>query len=234
MKIEKVTFTGFDDLTSYAGMVDISQNYPWVEWGILVSMHHSGKSARYPSPEIIKEMFGYMSRRPAARPNFAMHVCGVYCRKILRGDWQIFEDMPFLVGEFKRIQLNFHDEKTSYDTEKFINSIKVRSGLDIIFQVDNNNRKVFDCFRQYQWAAPLFDLSGGAGIVPEEWPRHEGKLCGYAGGLGPHNLNEELMKIEYVVDDGRIWIDMETHVRTNGFFDLKKVEKCLEILKPWI
>ena len=84
-------------------------------------------------------------------------------------------------------------------------------------------------------AVPLFDISGGRGIVPKEWPKQKG-YCGYAGGLSPDNLQEQLEKIEKVVDDVPIWIDAETHLRSpdNSILDLDKVRSFLEIARPWV
>ena len=87
------------------------------------------------------------------------------------------------------------------------------------------------------FAVPLFDLSGGAGILPESWPKAKGEYCGYAGGLSPENLEEQLEKIKCVVDeDQKIWIDVETHVRSSDDkqFDLDKVRKFLEISKRYV
>ena len=39
------------------------------------------------------------------------------------------------------------------------------------------------------------DKSGGAGIVPEEWSEPIAWYNGYAGGLGPQNLEEQLSLI---------------------------------------
>lgn len=55
----------------------------------------------------------------------------------------------------------------------------------------------------------LFDTSSGFGILPEKWPELLPELyCGYAGGLGPDNLQEQLEKIESVIGDNEIWVDM--------------------------
>jgi len=59
---------------------------------------------------------------------------------------------------------------------------------------------------------------------------------GYAGGLGPENLAEQLPLIGQAAGDCRIWVDMESRVRSDNDrqFDLAKVRKCLEIAKPFI
>ncbi len=47
MKIDKVTLTGADDSVRPAELVEISQQYPLVEWGILFSKSQQG-TARFP------------------------------------------------------------------------------------------------------------------------------------------------------------------------------------------
>ena len=73
--------------------------------------------------------------------------------------------------------------------------------------------------------------------MPEYWCGPIHIYNGYSGGLGPDNLESELRKIEQVTKpEDEIWIDMETKIRSddNKTFDLNKVRRCLEIVKPWI
>ena len=41
MKLTKVTLTGADDFTDPKRLIEISREYPFVEWGILFSLKHS-------------------------------------------------------------------------------------------------------------------------------------------------------------------------------------------------
>jgi hypothetical protein len=84
---------------------------------------------------------------------------------------------------------------------------------------------------------PLFDASHGAGVSPNAWPAAryrdaEDRLLyhGYAGGLGPENIADELGKIAAAAGDARVWIDMETRVRTDDLaaLDLGKVRSVLK------
>ena len=79
----------------------------------------------------------------------------------------------------------------------------------------------------------LFDESGGRGKRgdwPDPWPVLPGMRCGYAGGLGPDNVDEALEFVERH-PDARIWLDMESGVRTNDWMDLEKVEAVCQ--KAW-
>jgi phosphoribosylanthranilate isomerase len=73
----------------------------------------------------------------------------------------------------------------------------------------------------------LFDQSGGRGIETTEWETPlENKICGYAGGLGPQNINEQFSLIQSVADRP-FWIDMEGKIRTEDILDLAL---CKEVL----
>ena len=57
-----------------------------------------------------------------------------------------------------------------------------------------------------------------------------GVECGYAGGLGPDNVVEQVQKISQHVDpSASIWIDMERRVRSDDdkWLDLGKVRTVL-------
>jgi phosphoribosylanthranilate isomerase len=52
-------------------------------------------------------------------------------------------------------------------------------------------------------------------------------LCGYAGGLSPDNVESQIKLIRKVAS--HFWIDAETGLRTNGEFDLTKVEQFIDL-----
>jgi hypothetical protein len=90
------------------------------------------------------------------------------------------------------------------------------------------------------WPNPIYLKSTESGQVLNRWDYH-----GYAGGLGPDNLEEQIPRIleaasykgfSKEIQEGDIWIDMETKVRSDQDrqFDLEKVEHCLEIAAPHI
>ena len=57
---------------------------------------------------------------------------------------------------------------------------------------------------------------------------------GYAGGISPDNVADKLTYLFENVRDGEFWIDMESGVRTDDWFDLDKVRRVLEICQPII
>ena len=72
----------------------------------------------------------------------------------------------------------------------------------------------------------LFDTSGGKGLHPIAFPEYPGHFCGYAGGIGPRNVLHTLDAINAPSDN--YWIDMESGVRSDGWFDLEKVKQVCE------
>ena len=99
-------------------------------------------------------------------------------------------------------------------------------------EVDGINDHLVSCARNEEInAVPLYDLSGGAGIVPDSWPvQVPGIYSGYAGGLGPGNVLAEVERINKSArEDGLAWIDMETKVRTpdDSRLDCGAVERVL-------
>jgi hypothetical protein len=122
--------------------------------------------------------------------------------------------------------------------------------VQFIFQIDGDgqNAHLNSLFAVLDRASGidivgLFDVSGGAGILPGAWPKpffmlddEQYDYHGYAGGLGPDNLTEQIPLITKSADGARHWIDMESGVRSKNDveFDLAKVRRCLEIAKPFV
>lgn len=230
MKIDKVTITGADDSTDVDWMIETSKKFPFVEWGLLVLTH--GGSPRFPSNEWLHTLrvgSGYSDTFMA----LSLHVCGKWVRDICAGDWgPLMDAHGKTIQHCNRIQLNFHNYKYKFG-QLFFASMGIIGSRQLIFQIDAVNTDLAAMARTGNIdAVPLFDMSGGAGVVPESWPVQEpGVYSGYAGGLGADNILTEIKKIDQVAgNDSTIWIDMETRVRTldNKELDQSAVESVLE------
>lgn len=236
MILNRVTFTGADDSINPETLIPISEAYPHVEWGILFRSDPASTTysyvPRFPSYDWVQKL----NPLPASM-NFCAHLCGVpVVQLLLNGE-------HFLTSRFKRSQLNFHGENVSNffpNAKTHLANVLDEWGGQFIFQCDGvNDHMVMD------WVAsglgvPLFDTSSGAGVTPgqlgETWPQlWPDTYCGYAGGLGPHNLPAELTgPIAQAAGDGTIWIDMETKVFTRSKFDLDKCLDVLEKVAPYV
>lgn len=230
--LDRITFTGPDDGTDFNQLIQISNQHPYVEWGILASISQGGYP-RYPSQKWFKTI------QPEAKLQLSLHLCGRWVRYLLVGEITFPTE---LLEPFQRVQLNFHAERTDCKPQEFAKALETLGPKQFIFQIDgvhgNQHLTALKEINPKINAVPLFDISGGAGILPDSWPKPQPEFDyhGYAGGLGPDNLATQIPLIKQAANNARIWIDMETKVRSpdDRNFMLDKVNTCLELAKPHI
>ena len=230
MALKRVTITGADNNTVVADMLDISRKYPFVEWGILVSKNSEG-TTRFPNRDWMHDLYICAQNNI----NLSMHICGTWTRQLMAGVLN-FSELPALFHRCQRVQINTHAERLC-STSKMFEQLSSDKEHEFIFQIDGINDHL-------HWAAKnrglncsgLFDLSHGAGILPSKWPIAPSidNWAGYAGGIGPENVERELRKILFASKTD-VWIDMETRVRTDDdkCLDLDKVTAVLNICAPF-
>jgi hypothetical protein len=228
--LHTVTITGADDATDIDELVDLSAEFPFVEWGVLVSRSQEG-SIRFPSRNWI-DQFGIAVQKHKLRS--AMHVCGRWVSDLLNGELHR-DELPSAVDFAQRIQINSWGRS-------------LQSFSDFHWSATDKNSKCFI----FQWSAVgeflanraiqngfsavgLFDGSGGQGKSPDTWPspHSTGVPMGFAGGLGPTNVLSQLLKIEDAAGTREFatWIDMEGRVRTDDTpakLDMGRVRSVLE------
>ncbi len=246
--LRQVTVTGADDSVTRNEIYTLTHRFPFVEWGILLSKNNEG-GPRFPSLRWIE---GLVSARTTDL-NLSGHLCGTWVRDIVEGGRMFLDERPQLATAFGRYQLNFHAiPHMLKDIDAYFDALVALAGephglRKIICQVDGVNSLLYHRARSQAAghrgidAVALYDISGGAGVLPSEWPEPMGDYCGYAGGLSPDNLPAQLAKIEERITNPNgsyyhIWIDAETHLRSrnNQQFDLDKVARFLEIAEPFV
>jgi hypothetical protein len=232
MNLDRVTVTGADDSIKPEDLVPLTEKYPFVEWGILFSGSRQG-GPRYPSDGwISKLMHPAMQNR---LPNLCAHLCGKWVRDlVLDGKATWWEKYRGYAEIFKRVQLNFHGQ--FHKAGKGFSGRLKNLEHDFILQHDGVNDATILALGADLPVSPLFDRSGGAGVLPASWPKPIWKYQGYAGGLSPENIEDELHRILDAAGESRIWIDVETRVRSedDGRFDLGKVELFLKRCQPFV
>lgn len=244
--LKQVTITGADDKVRIPDLLELHRKYPFLELGILVGTMQG--IARFPTTEWIQEL---VRARADINLKLSLHVCGGPLREIVeQGSLNRLFDERKLRGShlyFKRIQLNLSALSADPDGP-FKNVGKVASNIlqsiarwdgkpEVIFQ--NAGQLDLDCMGEVKKlckASILFDASGGRGVCPLEWPQPVGTgECGWSGGLGPHNLVDELPKIHSIVNPGRnFWIDSETGCRENEELSLDRCDRFLSVADKWI
>lgn len=225
--LQHITFTGIDEKTDIKALQEIQRAYPFVEFGVLVAKNWKENGNRYPDPE-------WLGGLHYAGLNLSCHVCGSYARAITQKlEWShliaLLGDKKYL---FNRCQINIAGteptEKTFFlRTPPFFKEI-------IIQQKSVDEHKTWDAINWHGFMSILLDASGGLGIDTgiKLWPDWYYKI-GYAGGMNPDNVAD---KLAYLLENARhpFWIDMESGVRTDDWFDINKVAKVLEACEPLI
>lgn len=230
MILKTITITGADDSTDIQEMVDISREHPMVEWGILFSISRQG-TPRYPSEQWIKRLLdvGFENNM-----NFSAHLCGELSKRVVShtfkdGDIRnIFDFLPKYSFMFNRIQLNFNAGTLTPNWTEFKEACSMRT---CIIQHNKSNKEVCDeIIKQNIDVHFLYDGSGGRGTLASEWKQKvDCFFTGYAGGLNPDNVEQELLKIRKVNKPSDVvWIDTETGVRTDNVLDFEKVEQFIK------
>lgn len=200
-----LTFTGVDVRTP----IDKLPKGP--EYGILWSMGNNKN--RYPALPDLLEILMQLKRYGH---DVALHVCGSLARKTL-----ILGGMDRILGKVDRVQVN------GRVTEGEVWALRQQHPTEtFIYQYNETNRDMLDNARNYGQEL-LVDASGGQGVMPDMWVKPLGPhptLIGFAGGLSPENIRDQLPLLEAAAGMDEFWIDMETGVRTNDWFDVEKVK----------
>ena len=206
-----ITFTGADEASDIAGMLELAALYP-IEWGILFSPARQGNQPRYPSYNFIYRLFH-------RRLCLSAHLCGGHSESLLANSETLVDSM---LGEFFRVQVN--TTLRGIDTTKLL---EWAEAIDPDLQPILQCRGAFPDEADVQW---LFDASGGRGIAPAAWPEPGEDIDavrGYAGGLNPDNVAAAVAVIG--AKDDNYWLDMETGVRDeNDRFSLAKCRAVCE------
>lgn len=234
MRLKHITFTGIDWRTPLDHLFEIQSQYQLVEFGILASYNWAENGNRYLRPDIIRGLRG-------RGLNISLHLCGSAAHDAAMGRWDKVDDFLFeSLDIFKRVQLNISNRK---DNPEYCH-IPLIIGQELIVQQNNgDDMPVYEATIK-KWSKPpfvhrdtisvLLDASGGQGIdTPLKVLSSSGKV-GYAGGFNPDNVAEKLSFLLQNVRIGEFWIDMESGVRTDDWFDTDKVRRVLGICQEVI
>jgi hypothetical protein len=218
------TLTGIDETTDLAAAVELSLRHEHLEWGILLGGH---PTARYPSLPFIQS---WAQRAQSQGIPVALHLCGRYARAWIENDAQVVG----LARQFGRIQVNVVASRI--DLDALVDAVVQGRHPAVITQHNTANVDLTRRLAGVPSHAILFDASGGRGQAPDQWPAPvPGKLCGYAGGLGPDTVASELDRIAAAAEEQPFWIDMEGKVRTpDDQLDLVRCSQVLGSVDRWL
>ena len=221
--LRQITFTGIGNETDLKALKEIQDEYPLVEWGVLMSKNWKENGPRYFDPGFI-----YDIKFKKLDLHMSCHVCGSVAREAMNNSWEPLKQLThYHYDVFQRCQLNISSNDPTPKTPYLRKPLFLKEL--IIQQKSENDLLVFDTIIDRSKMSVLLDASGGRGIDTPFKPflRH-GLKVGYAGGLSPDNVGDKLYHLLHEVD-GEFWIDMESGVRTDDVFDLNKVYRVLHI-----
>jgi hypothetical protein len=234
-----VTISGADDAVDPANLADLSREFPFVEWGIMFSATRAG-TPRYPSTDWLHDLCSseYVHKAPGLK--LSAHFCGQCMRDTVDGNsrWLLRPHMR----HFRRVQLN----RFEWPLGSGFGVVLKQSPHEFILQVRDERGLVLAADKATEFGvdrvSALYDPSGGRGIESLTWPTSpdvDGFRVGYAGGLGPDNVEEALVARVPMTAEA-YWVDMESGVRTGqpetttDAFDLGKVREVLVRAKPFV
>lgn len=234
MKLKHITFTGIDARTDLQELQDIQRQYPLAEFGVLTSYHWYENGNRYLNPQFLPNLYG-------RGLNLALHLCGTAAHDAMVGLWNRIQrhTVEYLyMSLFQRVQLNVANRSDNPDR---LASMPPNCCADVIIQQRPGDAALFErslwvgrVNPRLRTVSMLIDGSGGLGIDTPISIYQSAEKIGYAGGISTDNVADKLTYLFENVRDGEFWIDMESGVRTDDWFDLDKVRRVLETCQPII
>jgi hypothetical protein len=228
MALLSCTLTGVDGQTRIDDLRVLSDTFPHAEFAVLFSPERSGQQHRFPTVQQIQTMLD------AGPLRWAIHLCGRavpdFIRAAVSGNRSGQTQDAFRLAthpSVSRIQLNFAFRRAKFSISELDCAIQSLA-IPVITQEHRANEGVSLSIKAPNHQV-LFDASGGRGIETSAWLSPlEGKLCGFAGGLGPETLPCALPAIKQACAGQPFWIDMETRIRDeNDWLDLDACERVL-------
>ena len=239
-------FCGADDSINPNLLAIFSHLYPIVEFGVLFRPDKEG-TPRYASPEWVKKL-AEVAAKSGGKMKLAAHLCGSRVNEVLNGDDLFLSTIPTL--GFQRVQINataVNGVDTSHlleSVDTFLAIVNKYPNLEFILQKNAETQPLWSEIlnRDTESAGKLghlpvnmsmlLDESKGTGVLVSSWPSPPDEYeIGYAGGIGPHNIEEVLDNVISAGNGRKVWIDMESSLRSiKNETDIFDLEKCYDVI----
>lgn len=255
-KLRALGFCGADDSVHPNMLAMISHSYPFVEFGVLFRPDKEGEP-RYASAAWVEQLRAVAAATDSANSStimkLAAHFCESRVNQVLQGDDSF---VATLVGTFQRIQINatavngvdmsyLEDDKIETTLQSVMGIIHKYPALEFILQKNDETKPLWNGLLQLDSSGPsgslppnvsmLVDDSKGTGVMSTSpWPKPPANAeyrIGYAGGMGPSNIQTVLVDVLEAGSGQPIWIDMESKLRsTKNGKDVFDLDKCYEVI----
>lgn len=237
-------FCGADDSVHPNMLGIISHAYPFVEFGVLFRPDKEGEP-RYASPEWVQRL-SRVANTQEPHMKLAAHLCGSRVNEVLLGNDSFLSTLPTL--GFRRVQINA-TAVNGVDTSRLRESVQAVAEMihrypqiEFILQKNQETQPLWEGLLQSSYCGAvgslavnvsmLVDESKGTGVLASSWPTPpEEYKIGYAGGIGPTNIEQVLTDVIKAAQGTPVWIDMESSLRSiKNDKDVFDLDKCYEVI----
>ena len=225
--LEILSFTGVDIHTDPQDLAAIAQEFPQVEFAVLLGTPTGGLHPLFPPLSVLHQL-----KSLAPNVNTAIHLCGRYARAVM-GTGPMTEETLKLSNGFGRVQVNLHgDEISTASIDVLPDTLRQFADTVQANRVILQHRAGWDSTPvDHPKVEYLFDLSEGSGMESfEAWPPPPPlKRVGYAGGISPLNIHQAMTFVD-LHPRSHIWLDMESQIRDEHHrLDLNKVRAVCQV-----
>lgn len=239
-------FCGADDSVNPRMLGLFSQAYPLVEFGVLFRPDKEGEP-RYATMKWVEQL-SQVAKKSGGKMKLAAHLCGARVNEVLVGDDAFL--IQIARWGFKRVQINatavngVDTSKLAETVEPLLTVVTAHPELEFILQKNEETRPLWEALLSSDSeeagksgclpnnVSMLVDESKGTGVLASSWPTPPPEYeIGYAGGIGPLNIEQVLNDVMLAGNGRSIWIDMESSLRsTKNGKDIFDMDKCYHVI----
>ena len=239
-----------DDSVAVDSIVDLSQRpeYAAVEWGILFRPDKEALP-RFASSPWVDSLVKLAAQRNVPL-KLAAHLCGARVNQVLDGDSSFVQSLS--AKGFRRVQVNATKVNGVERSDLAACADNLRACMAQTPQLEwilQKNEETAPLWQALTGDNPstnmsiLFDDSAGTGKRIQAFPGPINNVpCGYAGGIGPANVDSILTGIANSegphASTKPPWIDMESSLRVlkegQDVFDLEAAKVCVGKLQALV
>lgn len=239
MFLKTIVCSGINEKNDVNEAVRFLEDHPCVEFGIQCSP----RKASYQTPRLewLQELTAKLGEKQI-KGRIALHLNEGFVTSFCEG--MVPPEIIELLNNddtIGRLQLNFKIGRETFGGKTVPDLIKLQDTINsvpmhrIILSASQPNLPFIQkAYHQGMKFDVLFDDSFGEGILPDKRrpPLFEDLFQGYAGGLSPENIVQELNKISQVAKKC-VFIDAEGKLKDNNSFSFEKAEKFVQNAMSW-